>query len=80
MIRTVVFTTPKLRCIIAERKPKKEKKVSHWNPLVTVIIVLTANLGRVLNQLKQKINFRKVKPESKFQVKSKPILSLCFLI
>ena len=80
MIRTVVFTTPKLRCIIAERKAKKEKKVSHWNPLVAVIIVLTANLGRVLNQFKQKINFRKVKPESKFQVKSKPILSLCFLI
>ena len=50
LIRTAVFTTPKLKCIRAERKAKKKKKVSHWNPLIIVIIVLRANLDRVPNQ------------------------------
>ena len=49
LIRTVAFTTPKIRCISPESKEKIRKKVSQWKPLDVVIIVLRANLNKVFH-------------------------------
>ena len=56
LIRTDAFTTPKIRWISPESKENTRKKVSQWKPLDVVIIVLRANLHKVLN-IKQLLTF-----------------------